>query len=113
MKNPRVYIIHIRDCIARVEQYVAEGEDAFFSDIKTQDAVIRNLEIMGESVSLLPEQWKNHYPEMDWQGIADFRNVLAHQYLGLELDAIWDIVENYLPELSQCIENMAQEFWNQ
>jgi uncharacterized protein with HEPN domain len=50
---------------------------------------------------------------MDWQGIADFRNVLAHQYLGLELDAIWNIVENYLPELSQCIDNMAQEFWNQ
>lgn len=46
MKNPRVYIIHIRDCIARVEQYISEGEDAFFGDIKTQGAVIRNLEIM-------------------------------------------------------------------
>lgn len=56
MKDPRVYIIHIRDCISRIEQYTSEGELAFFEDIKTQDAVIRNLEVMCESISLLPEE---------------------------------------------------------
>lgn len=113
MKDPRVYIIHIRDCISRIEQYTSEGESAFFEDLKTQDAVIRNLEVMCESISLLPEEWKNCHPEMDWSGIVGFRNILAHQYLGLELDSIWDVVQNYLPNLSLAIEAIAEEFWNQ
>jgi uncharacterized protein with HEPN domain len=113
MKDARVYVIHIRDCIARIEQYTSEGKSAFFEDIKTQDAVIRNLEVMCESISLLPEEWKNYQPEMDWSGMVGFRNVLAHQYLGLELDSIWNIVQNYLPELSRAIEAIAEEFWNQ
>lgn len=113
MKDSRVYIIHIRDCISRIEQYTSEGESAFFEDLKTQDAVIRNLEVMCESISLLPEEWKNQYPEMNWAGISGFRNILAHQYLGLELDSIWDVVQNYLPDLSRAIEAIAEEFWNQ
>jgi uncharacterized protein with HEPN domain len=113
MKDPRVYVIHIRDCIARIEQYTTEGESVFFEDIKTQDAVIRNLEVMCESIALLPEEWKNYQPEMDWSGMNGFRNVLAHQYLGLELDSIWNIVQNYLPELSRAVEAIAEEFWNQ
>lgn len=113
MKDPRVYVIHIRDCIARIEQYTVEGKSAFFEDIKTQDAVIRNLEVMCESISLLPEEWKNYQPEMDWSGMVGFRNVLAHQYLGLELDSIWNIVQNYLPKLSRAVEAIAEEFWNQ
>jgi uncharacterized protein with HEPN domain len=88
MKDSQVYIIHIRDCIARIEQYTSEGESDFFNDLKTQDAVIRNLEVMWESISLLPEEWKNQHPEMNWAGISGFRNILAHQYLGLELDSI-------------------------
>ena len=68
---------------------------------------------MCESISLLPEEWKNYQPEMDWSGMVGFRNVLAHQYLGLELDSIWNIVQNYLPELSRAIEAIAEEFWNQ
>jgi uncharacterized protein with HEPN domain len=113
MKDSQVYIIHIRDCIARIEQYTSEGESDFFNDLKTQDAVIRNLEVMWESISLLPEEWKNQHPEMNWAGISGFRNILAHQYLGLELDSIWDVVQNYLPDLSCAIEAIAQEFWNQ
>jgi uncharacterized protein with HEPN domain len=68
---------------------------------------------MCESISLLPEDWKNQHPEMNWAGISGFRNILAHQYLGLELDSIWDVVQNYLPDLSCAIEAIAEEFWNQ
>lgn len=50
---------------------------------------------------------------MDWAGISGFRNILAHQYLGLELDSIWDVVQNYLPDLSCAIEAIAEEFWDQ
>lgn len=113
MKDPRVYIIHIRDCIARIEQYTSEGKSNFFEDIKTQDAVIRNLEVMCESISLLPEEWKSRYLEINWSAVSGFRNILVHQYLGLELDSIWDVVQNYLPDLSRAIEAIAEEFWNQ
>ncbi len=58
MKDSRVYIIHIRDCISRIEAYIAEGKTAFLGDVKTQDAVIRNLEILCESTQRLPEAWK-------------------------------------------------------
>ncbi|APB34641.1 Zn-dependent alcohol dehydrogenase [Gloeomargarita lithophora Alchichica-D10] len=82
MKDNRVYLIHIRDCIQRIETYTIEGKEAFFSDIKTQDAVIRNLQTLCESTQRLPDVWKAIRPEIDWRAIGDFRNVLAHQYLG-------------------------------
>lgn len=113
MKDPRVYIIHIRDCIARIEMYLIEGKSSFFEDMKTQDAVIRNLEVMCDSVAKLPDDWKAAHPETDWVNVAGFRNVLAHQYLSLDVDTVWNIIENYLPTLKQTIELIAQEFWNE
>jgi uncharacterized protein with HEPN domain len=113
MKDSRVYLIHIRDCIARVEAYTIEGKAAFLEDIKTQDAVIRNLEVLCESTQQLPEEWKIAYPTTDWRSVADFRNVLAHQYLDIDLEIVWNVIENYLPDLKNAVNLMAQEFWNQ
>jgi uncharacterized protein with HEPN domain len=112
MRDPKIYIIHSRDCIARIEAYIVEGKTTFFEDLKTQDAVIRNLEVMCDSVSKIPDAWKAAHPETDWVKIVDFRNVLAHQYLSLDIDTVWDILENYLPNLKQTIELIAQEFWH-
>lgn len=112
MKDGRIYLIHIRDCIDRIQQYTAEGKEIFFQDIKTQDAVLRNLQVMCESVQKLPSDWKNKYPETEWNNIAGFRNRLTHEYLSLDLDIIWNVIENYLPDLERTIEAMVQEFWN-
>ena len=112
MKDPRLYIIHIRDCIERVEQYTIDGKDNFYTDLKTQDAVIRNLETLADATQQLPDDWKTTRPEVDWRRIAGFRNVLAHQYFEINLNIVWDIIENKLPELKQAIEAIAQEFWN-
>lgn len=79
MKDSRLYLIHIQDCINRVEAYTVEGKAAFFADVKTQDAVIRNLEVLCESTRQLPEDWKAAHPEIDWRQVSDFRNFLAHQ----------------------------------
>ncbi|MBE9098792.1 HepT-like ribonuclease domain-containing protein [Vacuolonema iberomarrocanum] len=113
MKDPRIYVIHIRDCLSRIRDYTADGKDSFFSDTKTQDAVIRNLETMADATQNLPEAWKATCPEIDWRSVAGFRNVLAHQYLDINLNLVWNIVENQLPVLSQAIEAIAAEFWNQ
>lgn len=112
MKDSRVYLIHIRDCISRVKQYTIDGKEVFFQDIKTQDAVLRNLQVMCESVQKLPSDWKNTYPDIEWNNIAGFRNRLTHEYLNVDLNLVWSVIENYLPELEETIEAMAQEFWN-
>ncbi|MBE9007120.1 DUF86 domain-containing protein [Fortiea sp. LEGE XX443] len=112
MKDSRIYLIHIRDCIGRIQQYTADGKEVFFQDIKTQDAVLRNLQVMCESVQKLPSDWKNVYPEIAWSNIAGFRNRLTHEYLSVDLDIVWSVIENSLPDLDRTIEAMAQEFWN-
>ncbi|MCU0565629.1 MAG: DUF86 domain-containing protein [Oculatellaceae cyanobacterium Prado106] len=113
MRDNRVYLIHIRDCIAKIESYTADGKEAFLSDPKTQDAVIRNLETLCESTQKLPDAWKAAHSSTDWRRIADFRNFLAHQYLDIDLEIVWSVVENYLPDLKTTIEAIAQTFWNE
>lgn len=109
MKDSRVYLVHIRDCINRIEAYTVDGEIAFFSDPKTQDAVIRNLQTLCESTQRMPDAWKTIRPEIDWRTIGDFRNVLAHQYLDIDLDIVWNVVKNYLPDLKQAVEAIFQQ----
>ncbi|WP_414568591.1 DUF86 domain-containing protein [Nostoc sp. CCY 9925] len=112
MKDSRVYLIHIRDCITRIKQYTGEGKEVFFQDIKTQDAVLRNLQVMCESVQKLPNNWKNSYPEIEWSNIAGFRNRLTHEYLNVDLDIVWSVIERYLPDLEITIDAIAQEYWD-
>lgn len=107
-KDPTVYIRHIHDCILRIETYVADGRAAFFDDLKTQDAVIRNLEVIGQAVKDLgTERLSAEQPAIPWAQIAGTRNVLAHQYLGVDLNLIWNIVEQNLPSLKAAIHQAA------
>lgn len=107
-KDPAVYIRHIHDCILRIEAYVEEGRAAFFNDHKTQDAVIRNLEVIGQAVKDLgTERLSNEQPGIPWTQIAGARNVLAHQYLGVDLDLVWNIVDQNLPSLKAAIHETA------
>ncbi|MBI1285837.1 MAG: DUF86 domain-containing protein [Thiobacillus sp.] len=107
-KDPAVYIRHINDCTLRIETYVAEGRTAFFNDPKTQDAVIRNLEVIGQAVKDLgTERLNAEQPAIPWTQIAGARNVLAHQYLGVDLNLVWNIVEKNLPSLKAAIHETA------
>ena len=107
-KDPAVYIRHIHDCILRIESYVAEGRAAFFNDHKTQDAVIRNLEVIGQAVKDLgAERLSAEQPAIPWAQIAGTRNVLAHQYLGVDLNLVWNVVEQNLPSLKTAIQETA------
>lgn len=110
MKDSRVYLVHVRDCINRIEAYTVAGKAAFFADLKTQDAVIRNLQTLCESTQRLPDDWKAIRPEIDWRTIGDFRNVLAHQYLDIDLDIVWNVVGNYLPDLKRAVDALYQQF---
>jgi len=94
MKDDRLYLVHILECIDRIERYTAEGKEAFMADEKTQDAVLRNLQVLSESIQRLSAGLKATHPEVDWRGISGFRNVLVHDYLGINLIRVWEIVED-------------------
>jgi uncharacterized protein with HEPN domain len=112
MKDNRLYLIHIRDCIQRIKSYTQDGKEAFFAELMIQDAVLRNLEVMCESIKKLPPEWKEPQPQREWNKIVGFRNRLAHEYLSINLDVVWDIIENYLPDLERSIEQIAEDFWH-
>jgi uncharacterized protein with HEPN domain len=103
MKDDRLYLIHIIECLSRIEQYTAEGKEAFLRDTKTQDAVLRNLQTLAESTQRLPPAIKAAHPEVGWERIVGFRNVLVHDYLGINMARVWEIVEHGLPDLKRQI----------
>lgn len=102
-KDPRVYLAHILECIQKIERFTVEGQGRFFEDDMVQDAVIRNLEIIGEAAKRLDETYRVAHPEIPWRAFAGLRDVLIHQYEGIDLERVWTIVENDLPDLKQAI----------
>ena len=104
MKDDKLYLIHIGECITRIERYTVEGKDAFFADTKTQDAVLRNLQTLAESTKRLSQVLKAAHPDVNWRGIVGFRNILVHDCLGINLVRVWEIIEHELPELKGKIE---------
>lgn len=109
MKDDRLYLVHILECLSRIEQYTGGGKESFMRDTKTQDAVLRNLQTLAESTQHLSTSLKTAHPEVSWQRIAGFRNVLAHEYLGINIARVWEIVEHGLPELKQQVKGILQE----
>lgn len=94
----------IRECINRIQSYTENmSYDDFFDDYKTQDAVIRNIEIMGEAVKLLSETTKNKYCDVPWKSIAGTRDRLIHDYFGVNIDVVWSIINEDLPLLKEKI----------
>ena len=104
MKDDRVYLKHILRCIARIEEYTAGGRESFFSSHLIQDGVIRNLQTLAESSQQLTEGVKASQSSVDWKGLAGFRNVLVHDYLGVDLELVYRAVERDVPTLKLACE---------
>nr|VFK14163.1 MAG: Uncharacterized conserved protein, contains HEPN domain [Candidatus Kentron sp. LPFa] len=100
------FLQDIRERIARYTRGM-EYED-FFEDDKTQDAVIRNLEIMGEATKTLSEELGNKCAELPWRKIAMTRDKLIHHYFGVNTDIVWDIARSEIPRLLPIIESILQ-----
>lgn len=109
MRDIRLYVVHILECITRIEQYTVEGKEVFIKDSKTQDAVLRNLQTLAEATQRIPPATKTNHPEIDWEKIAGFRNVLVHDYLGVNLIRVWEVIEHYMPSLKQHFAAILQE----
>ncbi len=103
MKDDAFYLHQIMECIRRIEEDVAGGQEDFKASHTIQDAVLRNLQIMTESTQHLSDALKSIHPDIEWQRIAAFRNVLVHNYLGIDLDRIWEIIQRDVRALKRAI----------
>lgn len=104
MKDESVYLKHILDAIEKIESYTTGGRKTFFQNTMVQDAVIRNLEIIGEAVRNLSLEFRRRHPEVPWRSITALRNVLIHEYFGVELEIVWRVVKRRLPSLKRYVE---------
>jgi len=93
------YLCHMRDALAAVREYTAGGREAFVASSMIQDAVLRNLEVIGEAVKGLDDSSRSRAPDVPWRRIAGMRDVLIHHYFGVDLEVIWRVVEDEVPDL--------------
>ena len=105
--NEIAYLEDIAEAIRRIQQYT-EGLDSesFQSDLKTQDAVIRNLEIIGEATKNISDAYRQQAPHIPWRNIARMRDKLIHHYFGINLDIVWQVSQADLPVLLSTIDHI-------
>jgi uncharacterized protein with HEPN domain len=108
-ERDQVYVEHMLECINRVERFVGLDRNLFMQSELVQDAVVRNLQTLSESSQRLSEEAKDTQADIDWRAVSGFRNVLVHDYLGLDLETIWLVIENDLPSLKNALQTLQEE----
>jgi uncharacterized protein with HEPN domain len=101
-RDPNLYLEDIQSSCDKIIRYTSGmAFDNFTVDDRTYDAVIRNLEIIGEAAKNVPEELKRKYSQVEWRAIGALRNIVAHEYFGVKDEIIWDIVIHKIPVLRQ------------
>ena len=104
------FLSDIKEAIRRIEFYIENiNYERFLKDIKTQDAVVRNLEIIGEATKTISEKLRKKYPKVPWKNLARARNRLIHHYFGVNYDVVWGIVTQELPEIILQVEEILNK----
>lgn len=106
----RVYLEDIIEAVTKIESYMHEVPFATFQqDLMRIDAVLRNLGIIGEATKKIPASLKKKYPDVEWRKIAGLRDILVHEYFGVQLELVWDVVQTKLPRLKEQVSRILQE----
>lgn len=107
MKNDKAYIEHIFLCISKIYEYTkGVDKESFIKDEMIQDAVIRNIEIIGEATKKISDNLKSTYFEIPWKEMAGMRDKLIHDYMGVDTDVVWQTVKSDLPELERLLHSI-------
>ena len=109
MRDHRLYLEDILEAVDRIGRY---SKGMTFQRLKKDtlvlDGIVRNLEIVGEAAKNIPKQIKEKYPEIEWKKMAGLRDVLAHEYFGIDSEVVWDIVKNKLPILKNQMKRISK-----
>ena len=104
-REPKLYLQDILDSITKIDSYL-EGRtyEKFMNDEMAFDAVVRNIEIIGEAAKNVPEEMKQLHKEIPWEKIAGMRNKMIHEYFGVDIEILWQTIKEDLPKLKQQVE---------
>jgi uncharacterized protein with HEPN domain len=102
----QVLLAHMRECLQRIREYTAGDRAHFESSRLVQDATVRNLHTLTESSQRLSSEIKETEPGMPWRELSGFRNVVVHGYLGIDIAAVWLVIEHDLPALAAAVDRM-------
>lgn len=109
-RKDTLYINDIHESIEAIFLYTKGiSFETFINDRMRYSAVIREFEIIGEATGKLSDALKGKYPHIHWQDIKDFRNILVNEYFGIDLEIVWDVVHDSLPELYETIQKMESQ----
>ena len=109
-KDPNIFLMHILESIDAIGKYL-EGvtEDKFHTSREKQDLIVRRLEIIGEAAKNIPEDFRKQHKSIPWEKMAGMRDVIIHQYFGINYNIVWDTVTNVLPPLKRQIEQLLKQ----
>jgi uncharacterized protein with HEPN domain len=105
VERHRQFLTYILDAINLIEQQTQYGRDVFLDDVDMQDAVLWRLETLAEATNRLSPETKARHPEIRWRAMYGFRNIAAHGYMDLQIDRVWEIIEDHLPLLKHAVQD--------
>lgn len=106
-KDYRILLIHILECADKVEEYTKDiTKEKFLKDTQIQDAVMRRIEIIGEAVKNVSQEVKDKYPDIPWKQMAGMRDILIHEYFGVDLELTWKVAKEDILVLRNKIKNV-------
>ena len=110
MRDDAIYLRHIRESVQKIRSYVGDqseglAKEAFFASDIAQDAVLRRLETLSDATGKLSPELKARHPNLKWRQMVDFRSAIAHGYLNVDPNIVWDVIVSYLPEVLAMVES--------
>lgn len=105
-----LYLEDVLESVDQIQKYTKNiNEDEFYKNLEKQDAVLRRFAIIGEAIKQLPKRYRDKYPHIQWKKIAGMRDVLIHEYFGVNLKRVWDTIQQDLPEFGEQIKLIHKE----